>query len=129
MTRIIGIAKITEKIYAVQYEGDDEDILSTLIDLWNDQEYLRNFFNAFKKDYEKFSGHFRLRETVREARKEAKALFQQLKNCSDTELEELFKPLHNEETSSPFYELQKLKSYGPNYKSYLRVYAIKYDDA
>ncbi|GAA5030516.1 hypothetical protein GCM10011506_19830 [Marivirga lumbricoides] len=140
MTRIIGIAKITEKIYAVQYEkevevededegNDATDIFSELIVLWNDQEYLRNFFNTFKKDYEKFYGHFRLKEVVREARNEAKALFQQLKNCNDTELEELFKPLHNEETSSPFYELQKLKSYGPNYKSYLRIYAIKYDDA
>ena len=129
MSRIFGISHIIDKIYAVQYEENKEDIFSILIDLWNDQEYLRDFFNTFKNDYEKFYGHFRLREIVRETRKEAKALFEQLKNYSDAELEDLFKPLYNEETSSPFYELQKLKSYGPNYKSYLRIYAVKYDDA
>ena len=126
-----------EFIYEVVYEEDnpnssEEKIsyksLEKLVDQWNDVGWLRNFFKTFKRDFEEFYGPLNIKEAIRQTRKEALMLFSLLNDPDKKEeLTELFKPLHNEE-GEQIYELQSLKLKGSEYKSWLRVYALRFGD-
>ena len=47
---------ITEdgRLWAVRYEGEEDNVLYSLFDRWNDVVWLRNFFKANSKDLEKY---------------------------------------------------------------------------
>ena len=47
---------ITEdgRLWAVRYDGDEDNILYSLFDQWNDVAWLRSFFKANSKDLESY---------------------------------------------------------------------------
>ena len=50
---------ITEdgRLWAVRYDGEDDNCLDSLFDQWNDVAWLRSFFKANSKDLE---GYFKI---------------------------------------------------------------------
>ncbi|QDH77830.1 hypothetical protein FKX85_01720 [Echinicola soli] len=117
-------------LLSIKYDGDEEDALSLLYDQWTSNEYLRDFFKRFQRDYQIKYGKCILKRVVREAKDYANELFDVLYDAASQEenatLEKLFQPLDNREKGQKSYEKQSLKGKGEERKSYLRIYAIRY---
>ena len=126
-------------LWAIKYndEGEKEkekpDEFKRLFDLWQDIEYLEQFFEDNKQDLQSgFYGEKSVEDAVRETRNEAKWLEKRMMELSHLNyegqikgLDELFEPLDNNQYR--IVELSKSKAYGNRHKSWLRVYAIKVD--
>jgi sulfur relay (sulfurtransferase) DsrC/TusE family protein len=96
--RIFERAK--DKLAAVVYDDDEEDELSRLIDLWQNVEYLRDFFIEFQKDLKNHDITTTPSKAAQRTRQEAKEFFKTLLKLSeqdDSNLNELFYPLDNDE--------------------------------
>jgi hypothetical protein len=119
-------------LYAVKYEGSEQDALDILQEEWADPEDLRLFFKQYKRDYESYYGKATLSQIVEKAIEDADALFETLfklaEDVSGKHLSEFFKPLHKKEAGTA-YELQQLKAYGTHSNSFLRIYAIRYGNS
>ncbi|UCS91946.1 hypothetical protein KZP23_14565 [Echinicola marina] len=117
-----------EKLYAAQYDTDERDALVILQNQWSDPQYLREFFDEFDRDFRKFYGNVnvnkRILETIDEADELIGLLFDLCEEGGD--LDEIFKPLDNQEKETSSYSLQALKGKGSHRKSYLRIYALRY---
>lgn len=120
------------RLLTIKYDGEELDALEKLQDQWSSTEYLREFFAKFQKDYYNEYGKSDRAKLVKQAKKLAAALFEKLyelaQNGNPNSLSGFFKPLDNREAESEPYELQKLKAKGEEWRSYLRIYGIKYKD-
>lgn len=128
--RIVEIYK--PYIYSVQYVDNDENEFDRLLDLWNNADYVENFFYR-NHEYLKsaFWGHIsEIEAASRQVFDEAIAiedLFEELyKNTSEgkkPDFESHFKFLDGKYK----YQLSliPMKSYGTNTPSLLRIYAIR----
>lgn len=120
-------------LYAIRYEAEEADEFERLFDLWQDIEYLEDFFEKNKLDLQSgFYGPISIEEAVKATRNEAKWLEEELKKLSQQTLAEqnrgletLFKPLDNNQYR--IIELSKSKVKGNRNKSWLRIYAIRID--
>jgi hypothetical protein len=119
---------IKEQLYAVSYDGKEEDIFSETYDTWRDVEYLTDFFEMHRHDLQSgFYGSITVEEAVLKTIDETEDLFDELYDLAENaSLDTLFRPLHNQDYRS--YDFQKRKAYGPARKSWLRIYAIRFDD-
>ncbi|HEY6907602.1 MAG TPA: hypothetical protein VI230_09030 [Ignavibacteriaceae bacterium] len=119
-------------LYAIKYENEDSDEFSRLFDLWQDIQYLEDFFETNKDDLVKsFYSYISIEKAVLQTRDDAKELQKIIlgvKNDGNKKLflDDYFKPLDNI-TYKPD-ELQKSKAYGILEKSWIRLYAIKLDE-
>ena len=122
-------------LYAAVFEeeqgGETLDELRKLIRLWTrDLEYLSVFFKKYERDLREHNKEDRPSKAAKTTRNEAKALFKKLMELAESndyeEFSRLFKPLDNREEGKASYEHQSLKAYGFEYKSWLRIYAIKH---
>lgn len=130
--KIVSIfANIPECLFSVQYDDKECDELAYLMQIWNDVEFLRDFFKEYETDLK--SGYYdvntvneAIRKTIDDANKLEQLLLKTAKsgkhNRSGT-LQTIFKPLNNEEYSIPDFQASKLKI--PRKKSWLRIYAIR----
>ena len=138
---------IKDSLYAVKYTDDtdefvnnefdenygDSDEFSRLFNNWQDPEYLDGFFNKHKDDLESGFFNFTIEEAIQKTIDEAYEFEQKILSVAEkgkesiTEnLQTLFKPLNNYENEIyPIPKYQKSKTYGSNYKSWLRIYAIR----
>ena len=99
-------------LWAVRYEGDSDNILAMTFDMWNDHDWLRDFFMANSSD---LSRYFKITN-----------LNQAIYDTISDELDSLFKPLENLRTAEVL--LGKEKSKGNRifrHDSWLRLYAIR----
>ena len=126
---------VKDKLYVIQWDTKQVDELIDLfgdesiehIGQWEDVESLRNFFNEFGQDLRSdFWGITRTRDAVKRTIREATILKQRLVDFAESKnednLDELFTPLNN---GIEQHEYQEHKAYGPEHKSWLRVYAIR----
>jgi hypothetical protein len=120
------------KLFTVKFDGEELDALEKLRLDWASVEFLWEFFAKFQKDYFENYGKSNRSKLIRESLELADELFEklyQLAQDSDrSELSGLFKPLDNREVGTEPYEYQKLKAKGEERKSYLRIYAIRYQE-
>jgi hypothetical protein len=120
-------------LWAIKYTDEGPDEFERLFELWQDIEYLEQFFEDNKQDLQsEFYGEISVEEAVRETRNEAKWLQKTMMELSQLNyrgqikgLDELFRPL--DDNQYRILELSKSKAYGNRYKSWLRIYAIKVD--
>jgi len=109
--------------------GEAPDALSQLYNEWNDPQYLRTFFKEYEKDFRNQGRTEPLRKAVTNARKEGIKLLKSINelaiNHSAKGLENLFKPLADDDEEN---DPSRIKAYGDEYKSYMRVYAVKHND-
>jgi len=120
------------KLLAIKYEGDELDALEILQDQWASTEFLREFFTKYKKDHYAKYGSSKLNRLVQQAKELADDFFGLLlelaEDVESSALSDFFKPLDNRELELEPYILQKLKGREEDRKSYLRIYAIRYQD-
>lgn len=128
-------AVVDGALLAVQYEGEEEHELGRLFELWQDTEYLFDFFELHKKDlqssfYQEKIGLVSVEEAVIKTLEEAERFEELLLEAANTgktdEFETLhdlvFEPLHQ---NDPAIRHLESKAYGPNQYSWLRLYAIR----
>ncbi len=126
---------IKDSLYAVNYGATNE--FRRLFTLWQNPEYLEDFFETHKSDLQsEFFGNITIEDAIKKTIDEAYE-FEQLvltiaetgNICVEECLETYFKSLYNHDKYTypiPVYE--KRKAYGPGTKSWLRLYAIRIDD-
>lgn len=116
-----------ECLYAIKYDGETKNEFRRLFDLWNDPEYLEDFFNEHQKDlnggFWNTSGTF---DAMMRTFDYAEQLEEQLKKLAESKnskhlpgLEAIFKNLHNSQSSVYTLNLSKAKA------TWLRIYALR----
>jgi hypothetical protein len=133
MKIITTFAIVPESLYAVQYADEKLNEFRRLFRLWNDTEYLENFFVEHKIDLQSaFWRNISINEAVLRTKKEANSLERQLIQIAENgktdrydTLSSLFKPLHDSTTRISDFEKNKVK--GLRHPNWLRIYAIRLD--
>ena len=114
------------RLWAVMYDGDNENILAKVFTQWNDYEWLRAFFTHHMKD---LANYFHITDIDR-------AVFDTVEDANDMEclimdldpdvnLDELFRPLENTRLSEALLGREKAKGRHKTHASWLRLYAIR----
>lgn len=117
-----------DRLYAFKYpDSDGIDEFDRLFKIWQDPEYLENFFESNKEDLQR--GFFEPAPTVEEAviitqlhAKEFERRLRKLAISTYESLDQIFKPLSENEDG---YLFPRHKAYGLRHKSWLRIYALK----
>lgn len=122
---------VKDSLYAVGYDNEVKDTYSSLLDNWQDVEYLEQFFEDNKTDLQSgFYENITIEDAVLQTQAEAAKFDKKIYNAATTGMfnedkpieEVLFNTLHKD-----VYDHIHIpsKAYGPNYKSWLRFYAIR----
>jgi hypothetical protein len=118
-------------LYSVIYDSEQYNEFSKLFELWNDQEYLRSFFEKHQEDLNRdiWNG-ISIDDAIIKTRKEARILEKNLLQIAKTgqteryeNLSTLFKPLTKNFNEPDNYFREK--AYGLKSPSWLRIYAIR----
>jgi len=120
---------ITEdnRLWAVRYNGDEDNALYTLFDQWNDVMWLRRFFQENIND---LSSYFRITDinkAIMDTIDDSERLQCLILDLSpETDLDNLFRPLDNSRYKDVLLgkEKARLKNTA-RHASWLRIYAIK----
>ena len=120
---------ITEdgRLWAVRYEGEDDNVLYTLFDQWNDVMWLRSFF---KRNWHDLTSYFKItdiNQAIEDTIEDSERLQGVIMDISpEANLDEIFHPLENFRTSDILLgkEKARLKRI-ERHSSWLRIYAIK----
>ena len=89
---------ITEdgRLWAVRYEGEEDNVLYSLFDRWNDVVWLRNFFKANSKDLEKYFKVTNINEAITRTIDDSEQLEAIMMDISpEANLDLIFRPLEN----------------------------------
>ena len=127
---IIPIFEINDQtLFALKYKNETNDEFDRLFELWQDVQYLEEFFDNNKTDLTYFGKS--VEEAVKQTRADAKELQKQFLDIrsgqNNKKLDSYFHTLDRyKPTSSDEYE--RCKSYGTFEKSWIRLYTIKIPD-
>lgn len=118
-------------LFSFKYDTESKDEFERLFDLWNDIEYLEQFFEENKADLQGgFWGTISVEEAILKTLNDAQYFEEQLRKLSEKStddqnkgLETLFEPLHNSQIH--VIELNKSKAK----KSWLRIYALRAENS
>jgi hypothetical protein len=132
--KIIRIFETKDQgLYSIKYDGESSDEFDRLFDLWQNVEYLENFFNLNIKDLASpFYGSISVENAVLLTLEDSRAFQRQLLEIAKYDLNKsrslnyYFKPLDN--ISYKPGDLEKYKAYGTLRDSWIRIYAIKVSD-
>ncbi|WP_158795641.1 hypothetical protein [Pedobacter sp. L105] len=121
------IIHIFGNIYSAKYKEYPVNEFRRLFKNWTDTAYLENFFEENAKDlntefYKNSPIEDAIFNTIEEAYQLQQTVLSLAKSGDSKGLEDLFKPLHQEEKNSVF---SNRKVYGLRSKSWLRIYALK----
>ncbi|TLU98886.1 hypothetical protein [Dyadobacter luticola] len=128
--KLIELVQIVpEHLYAVRYEGNEQNEYDRIFDSWDDIEYLDQFFTYNADDlltpfYDFCTIEEAVSKTLIEASKFDDRLFKAASNGQfSVEMADIFKPLVQSIKRGGKWE--ESKAYGPERKSWLRLYAIR----
>ena len=120
---------ITEngKLWAVRYEGKNDNALYTLFDQWNDVMWLRSFFKKNWQDLESYFKITDINQAIEDTIEDSDRLQGIIMDISpEANLDEIFHPLENFRTSEMLLGKEKAKlKRVVRHSSWLRIYAIK----
>jgi hypothetical protein len=119
---IIRIFDDSNDLFSFKFEGDEISAYDTLIDLWTDVSYVRNFLKENHNDLPKGVSIDTLVDKILRSIEIIDDKIIDIANDNERNLEELFKPLDNLEQS-----LDIVLSKQKGRESYLRIYALKID--
>lgn len=124
--------KITddERLWAVRYDGMDDNVLFTLFDQWNDVVWLRNFFIDNWQDMQAYFKVTSVNEAISDTIEDSDVLEKIIMDISpEADLDKLFLPLENYRTGDMLLGKEKAKLKRTiGHSSWLRIYAIKLAD-
>ena len=120
---------ITEdgRLWAVRYEGCEDNVLYSLFEQWNDVAWLRNFFKANSKDLESYFKITNINDAIRRTIDDSNELEAIIMDISpEANLDLIFRPLSNSTIGECLLgkEKARLKNLVGR-SSWLRIYAIK----
>jgi len=115
------------RLWAVKYEGEENNCFDLLFDCWYDISWLKSFFEKNLEDLSSFFYITDVYEAVLDTIDEAQRLeCLMLDITPDANLGILFKHLENDRFSEMFLGKEKAKGDGGfKHASWLRIYAIK----
>lgn len=115
------------RLWAVRYQGDNENALQKVMGQWNDAEWLADFFTQNFDDLVSYFKITKLDEAVYDTMEDSDELECLILDISpDANLDELFRPLENGRTSEMMLSKEKARLHNrPRHASWLRLYAIK----
>ena len=115
------------RLWAVRYEGEENNCFELLFERWYDINWLKSFFEKNLEDLSSFFHITDVYEAVLDTVDEARRLeCLMLDITPDANLDTLFKHLENDRFSEMFLGKEKAKGDGGfRHSSWLRIYAIK----
>ena len=120
---------ITEdgRLWAVRYDGEDENALFRLFDQWNDVRWLRTFFKANLNDLSSYFKITDVNQAIYDTIEDIEILQCLIMDIApDADLDMIFRPLENNRTRDMILgkEKARLKDTAGR-PSWLRIYALK----
>ncbi len=116
------------RLWAVKYDGDEEDCFDALFNKWYDMDWLKGFF---KNNLDDLSTYFRITDVyqaIMETIEDASRLeCLMLDITPEANLDLLFNHLENSRFAEMYLGKEKAKGIGSRHPSWLRIYAIKLD--
>ena len=114
------------RLWAVRYDGEDDNELHNLFDKWNNVLWLHDFFRANEADLWLNYDILDINEAVMDTIEDSETLETILLDLSsNADLNTLFRPLSNY-TQESYLEKEKAKiKKRKKHSSWLRIYAIK----
>lgn len=114
-------------LWAVRYEGDDDNALRKVFAQWNDPEWLWDFFTENMADLESYFKITDLNQAIYDTIDDSGELECLILDISpDADLDLLFRPLENSRTAEMTLGKEKARLQNrPAHASWLRLYAIK----
>ena len=129
---IVSFDEITEdgRLWAVRYEGDEDNILDVLFSQWDDVTWLREFFKANLADLQSYFEISDVDIAIDITAEDSDVLQRKILDISpDANLDELFRPLNNMQTSEMTLDKEKANPKTlTHHRSWLRIYALKLED-
>ena len=126
---MITFDDITEdgRLWAVRYEGEDDNALYNLFEQWNDVAWLRSFF---KENINDLSSYFKitdLNQAIIDTIEDSEKLQCVIMDISpDADLDAIFRPLENSRVADVTLGKEKARlRQRMRHSSWLRIYAIK----
>lgn len=120
---------ITEdgRLWAVRYEGAEDNALDAVFNQWNDVLWLREFFKANIDDLVSYFKITDVNDAIYDTIEDSDKLECLILDISpDADLDKLFRPLENSRIDEKFLSKEKARIHNrPHHASWLRIYAIK----
>jgi hypothetical protein len=119
-----------KNLFAIRYTGEDKDEFSRVFELWQDAEYLEEFFETQKSDLENgFWGNISIENAILDTFEYAQEFENKLLELSEKSdskqiegLEDIFRPLHDSQYQILTLNKSKAK------QTWLRLYALRVED-
>ena len=114
-------------LWAVRYDGDDDNALHKVFNQWNDPEWLWNFFTENINDLEAYFKMTDLNQAIYDTMDDSGELECLILDISpDADLDLMFRPLENSRAAEMTLSRKKARLHNrPEHASWLRLYAIK----
>lgn len=129
---ITSFDDITEdnRLWAVRYEGDEDNILDILFAQWDDVQWLRSFFKKNMPDLQRYFYISDVDVAIDITAEDSDILQRKILDISpDANLDEMFRPLDNMQTSEMMLDKEKANPKKlTHHRSWLRIYALKLED-
>jgi hypothetical protein len=115
------------KLWAVRYEHETDNVLQRLFSQWSDPEWLMNFFCDNMSDLEAYFKITDVNQAIYDTINDSNELQCLILDLSpDSNLDKLFRPLENSRTQEMLLGREKARLFGNrSHASWLRLYAIK----
>ena len=116
-----------DTLWAVRYEGAEDNALQTLFDQWNNPEWLVDFFLANMADLESFFKITDINQAIYDTIDDSHRIQCLILDISpEADLDKIFRPLENSRTSEMLLSKEKARIRNrQQHASWLRIYAIK----
>lgn len=118
-----------ERLFAVRYVGDDDNILYKLFDEWNDIQFLKVFFERNLSNLKYFKV-YSIETAIDDTMEDSGYLEEVLLDINlSTDLDFLFEPIGEIESAhSILIENKAIRKERKRHDSWLRIYAIKLEE-
>lgn len=115
------------RLWAVRYDNQEDNVLYTLFEQWNDVMWLYNFFKENKTDLNSFYHIPDIATAVKDTISDCGKLEKMFIDIpADVDLDNYFRPLDNFRTSDMLLGKEKSRpKRQKGHSSWLRIYAIK----
>lgn len=114
-------------LWAVRYDGAEDNALQQLFSQWNDPEWLVGFFLENMSDLESYFKITDINQAIYDTIDDSMRMQCLILDISpDADLDRIFRPLNNSRTSEMLLGKEKARvKERPGHASWLRIYAIK----
>ncbi len=115
------------RLWAVRYDGESDNILQIVFNQWNDPEWLWDFFTENLSDLESYFKITDVDQAIYDTIEDSEELECLILDISpDANLDHLFRPLENNHTAEMLLGKEKARIRNRvEHASWLRLYAIK----